>query len=72
MAHMLTVPQSNRCFILWGYLNCLLHATSVQDVAELEQHVESTCETVRGKAGIFCNMYDNLCQALCGDGWTAY
>jgi hypothetical protein len=45
-------------FFSWGYLRCLVYATSVHDVAELQQHVENACETITGKAGI--DNYDNL------------
>jgi hypothetical protein len=35
------------------YLKCLVYVTSVYDVAELQQHMENVCETIREKAKIF-------------------
>jgi hypothetical protein len=50
------------------YLKCLIYATSVYYTAELQQHVENSCETTGAKSGIFERVQQSMRQ--CGqDAW---
>jgi hypothetical protein len=60
MALTLTGPQ----FSFWWYLKCLVYATSVHDLAKLQQCVENVVKQLEGGQG-FLNVYNNPWVKIC-------